>query len=289
MTTTTNPTIAAAVVLAVTLVSLAPNMASGNSPPVISDFLLSTYNVFPIAGGTSEVGLDFMVTDVDGVADIATIDYFLVSPTGPLVSLSLISETTDVIDAYTLRFSVTFGMQFYYVPGEYRIQADVFDDVGTMGSGFGDFSYGTLLGLDILESNIEFGPVALGQTSPAIPITVQNAGNIGIDISILGTDLADGEGNLIPISNLEFGATEFGVFKPVDSTPTFKNLDLLPGPLSLAPLYLRVTIPQATPAGTYQGSVSIFAIDSTLGFGPDPTLLFTVTVDEVFKDGFEGN
>jgi hypothetical protein len=229
------------------------------------------------------------VTDADGFADITSVSYFLIPPTDPLGSLEVTNETINVVDEYTLSYSVTFSMQFYDEPGEYGVQADASDGVGTMGSGSGNFNYGALLGLGLLESIIEFSLVAPGQTSPPIPITIQNTGNIGIDISISGTDLTDGGGNLIPISNLEFGATEFGVFKPVDSTPTFKNLDLLPGPLALAPLYLRITIPQTTPAGSYEGSISIFAIDSTLGSGPDPTLLFTVTVDEVFKDGFEDN
>ncbi len=241
----------------------APGVASGNSIPIVSGFQLSSGNIDPTLGGISQVGFEFLVTDFDGFGDIASVNYSLVSPTGLPNPIGPISELTTVIDPNTLRYALTFVMNFYDEPGVYSVQTEVTDSSSATDTGSDNFSYGALLGVGILESNIGFGTLLPGATSSPTTITIQNVGNVTLDILISGSDLADGQGNSIPVSNLEYGSA-IGGYTPVSSTPAIKNLDLGPGANALESMDLRLAIPTGTAGGVYQGNVSFIAIDAAL-------------------------
>lgn len=258
----------AAFVVPVGSASVDTSAIVGNlTPEIVSVDLPVT--VQPTAGGTKGVTATITASDGNSFQDLATITVTVYAPDGTTVHRAASSATSNADgNGITESYTKTFSMDFYDDPGVYTVTATATDSQGATSSPLsGTFTYESLAALALSAVSVDFGTLDPGTRSAASTVGITNKGNVVIDIDTSGTDLSDGNGHAIGVERVKYDLVNatFASEKDLTSSPyTNAGFDLAKGPSSSKDSHWALDTPsgeeQYIPAGTYQGTVTISAL-----------------------------
>ncbi len=129
----------------------------------------------------------------------------------------------------------------------------------------------TLRALDVTQS-IAYTAVAAGSSTAASNATtsVQNLGNIAIDVNVEGSDMSDGYSSTIPVANQKLATTSFNYTACVScstltATGTLVEVDLAKPTVATPPvsdvIYWGIAIPFGASSAPHTGSNIFYAVD----------------------------
>lgn len=231
------------------------------------DNMTAGVQIVPVPGGTKGVIMSAEVSDADGTEPSVTA--IVIGPDGQKnVTLSKIADISN----NTWLFNGTIPMMFYDSPGSYNVTVTASDssDDTTFSTGF---EYLGMAAVSLDATSLQFTGASLGGTaeitgdfalSTADSPTVQNIGNIQLDLGLYGTDLVDGAKN-ISIDNLKYSFdNDFGsgLAGTVGKSLTVQSLGLANAADSVISLGFQLFVPQTTQNGNYTGSVTVVAVSS---------------------------
>ena len=153
-------------------------------------------------------------------------------------------------------FSGNLQMQFYDAPGNYSINISATDQNQATIYRLVEFDYVPLVSSMVDVEEVNFGEFVVGSSSER-NVTVKNAGNVAIDLTLASTDLTSGQGS-IPASSLNVKSGSSYV--PLSSVPVSLDLNLMPNAESNGQLYFQVNVPSNASLDRYVGVVSLVAV-----------------------------
>ncbi|MFO1532340.1 MAG: hypothetical protein ABR562_01360, partial [Thermoplasmatota archaeon] len=127
------------------------------------------------------------------------------------------------------------------------------------------FNYAQLVASTASSSVTFTGSLSPGTNSNIISASVQNYGNVQIDVRVSGTTPTDGT-HTIAVGNVAYSLnSDMGSSSALSgSTATLSSFDLSSGAGSSKTLYWQMTMPsgadQYVPAGTYTSTLTITAV-----------------------------
>jgi hypothetical protein len=269
--------------------------------PVVTNVSLNSgANISLIPGTTTTVYATGTVTDLNGYTDLvnatSTIYRSAVSggaacignnndcyiSTAPLCSFyGCAGNSCEVSCSADIYFHADATDADPYEGEEWVASIEVRDQAGSIDIGDVPLNGGVeVLSLPALEvtSSISYGAFEVGTTTGTYnpTTTVQNLGNIPIDIQVDGTDLSDGGSAFIPASEQIFATTTFDysgctllVCKTLSSTtPIALEVDLSKPTSSGSPVtdvvYWGIEIPYGIPSNPYSGTNTFYAVSDSL-------------------------
>ncbi|MBU0705946.1 hypothetical protein KJ657_01435 [Patescibacteria group bacterium] len=132
----------------------------------------------------------------------------------------------------------------------------------------GTFTVNALSAVNVAEGNIPYGPVALGGTSASQPTTLQNAGNIVIDVLIQGSDMAS-NGDTIsriqqhwaPVTGFTWGTDDYALLETASVGSAVNGCSDRSIPVTTdhtnyttSQIFWKIKIPDIQAAGSYTGT-----------------------------------
>lgn len=268
-----------------------------NVAPVVSAISLnggsdiSTLN----EGDTSPIVLGATITDNNGCTDISTVvsslyrsgvGYSACDAGGeadsndcyPALSCAVgggnaCSGATDASASYTC----TAQVKYYADPTDtnttysaenwldtFKASDEGLSDSATIGTGV---VMNSLLAMDI-GASLAFGNLSAGQSlSPLSSQTIITAtGNVGLDQTLEGTDMSDGQAHTIVVGNQKYSltaATAYGSGTSLTTAPAEAELNCKKTTTDVGetkPTYWGIAIPLGTVAGTYGGTNTVIAV-----------------------------
>jgi len=194
------------------------NVSIENSPPTIGTVTLlnqvATDEAITLAvGSTVTVTASATVTDLNGGSTISSASATLYHSTSTSdgsddenIHITNSSCTLGTADETNNR-SVTcsFAMNYMTLPGTWTVNITAVDDNGSQVSGTDDNTVNELAGLEVVETNVNFGSLQLGEkSSTGTAMTIRSMGNIAIDARYKGTNYTCTVGT-IPVENTKYG------------------------------------------------------------------------------------
>ncbi len=248
-----------------------PSGASiGNALPVIANVDVPA-SVSPEAGTTKEVAVTITAADDNGWQDLSAVRVTIEDPSGA----THVTESTAVSNGDGSGVSETydhaFDMDHYDTPGTYTVVVVAEDAQGALSSTAEEtFVYEELAALSIAQASLSFGTVDPGVRSDASQLTVQNEGNVDIDLETSGTPLAHtSEPVEIAVDRVKYDldSDAFNNEQSLSATPFVnEGFALAPGASSTAATHWALDVPsgddQYIPAGSYEGTVTVSAVKS---------------------------
>jgi len=220
----------------------------------------------PLPGKLRNLTLSAVVSDMDGIEDIASVR---LTAKGAAIAL----EEKINLNITSSRYEATLPMGFYLPAGAYNLSLTATDSSGLTATKDLSFEYLSIVAFEIDTSEITLEGLSgrsadaigdLDLSTPGSP-TLRNLGNTPLDFRLSATDLDSGS-SIIPANSLRYSFldSDFGcsLSGALSQTPTLKEVNLLPGQQSLREFSLRLTIPTGTRAGSYQGSLYISGVAS---------------------------
>ncbi len=226
-----------------------------NNAPILSDFSI-TDPIDLTIGGIKIVLCNATVTDNDNITDIAGVNATLYHSSSTYnssddnndhytnTSCKLISSTQ-----YTGGYSCSFPMQYYSNNGSWTCNLTVIDLYNDTDSVQTDTTVNDLIALNLSTSLIDFGNLAVGNTSPEdVNLTIANLGNKDINITLKGYGVSDGDGLAMECAkdNISIGYERY-------STSFGKDYSAMTNLTSGYQQIINFTLPQRT-NDTYYGS-----------------------------------
>lgn len=254
-----------------------------NVDPEVLTVSLPSTDLSPTAGSTTTAELHVSVEDLNGCSDIKRVSVHVNqddnSTHNPATDL-MQNGGWDSCTAGLAHFNHTIEMDYHDPPAvdgsAYKVYVEAEDQDGATTNNLLDlgsmltFTYSKLAALAVNPQTIDFGSALdPGQSSPTQTTGIENQGNIQIDLGLSGTNLSHAtESASIPVDSIEYStdATMNGSASLASSSSTV-TYGLSPGPSSTDDLYWAITIPTAdengwTPSGTYQGDVTVTALEA---------------------------
>lgn len=272
-----------------------------NVAPVISAISLNGGSDINLSEGTSiPVVLGATITDNNGCGDVATVISslyrsgvgFSACDTGGesnsnncygAVSCSVGGgNTCDGATDASASYTCTPNVKYYADPtdnntaysGEnwvdtFKASDEGLNDAQTIGS---PVEMVSLTGMSI-GSSLAFGNLSAGQTqTPLTSLTIVTAtGNVGLDQTLQGTDMNDGLGHSIVVSNQRYALSSGSAYSSGSTLTTSAIGSSLSCAKTTAdigatkPTYWGISIPLGTVAGTYGGTDTVIAVKSAYG------------------------
>jgi hypothetical protein len=211
----------------------------------IEDFLEDEgVQVLPLPGGQREVGIEIFANDSDG---------------DNLTYSVLVNGESYELDSNT----GTFLMDYSSAAGNWDLEVVVSDGSESVNLTT-SFEYLEMIAIGIDTTNLSFGAVDAGgnvsvqgdlDLSTETKPTVQNIGNVGVDIGLSGTNFVDGSKE-VGITSLHYN---LGTVQGNLSTGLqVAGIDLESG--AVVDLGFELNLPQAISKGNYEGSVSVVGV-----------------------------
>ena len=272
--------------------------------PVIGTF--SANDIAPTAGGSVVTSFTVLITDDNGWGDVATVNGAIYDSnalgaigTGTTLctpnekncylrsSCTLTQSTTTVAlancDAITTWFNINPSS-----PGVWKAHINALSNSPTVGGDSNTFVVDTLSAVSVSESSIAYGATAAGGVStPAQPTTLQNVGNVTIDIGIHGADMVSGSYS-IPLARqhwatalgFTWGTSDHALVSAetvdgahgADSGCSNRSVQVRPvhgTPSTDSPIYWKLAVPALQPTGSYSGSDTFVSVVDGLCVGSD--------------------
>lgn len=240
-----------------------------NLVPVVDSIGVAS-SVSPSAGTTVVVPITLSVRDNNGFQDLSDVRVTLKSPGGAVhtatASATSAGDGSGTSEGYTHNFT----LQYYDDPGTYTVEAVAQDQTSAVSVvTLGTFSYEALAALDLDTSSVAFGSIDPGVDSSVKTVTVENFGNVLIDLQTEGSSLSDGVGHDIDVSRIKYDLANSNMSASSALTSTaFTNggFNLAYGPAQTSTTYWQLDTPsgdeQYLPAGTYSGTITLAAVTS---------------------------
>lgn len=257
--------------------SQAPQAQSPDASADDDDGGTAGVQVTPNAGTTRTVDITIDADDGNGHNDFTSATVTVYKPDNSTVHNSIQDETATKSNGNgkTATWSHSFDMNYYDDPGTYTIKVTVTDRDGTTDTSWSTFEYESLAALSTNTNTVTFddgsgGALDPGTNTHAKPenVTIENAGNVQMDLSFSGTNLTDGNGNQIDVNYTHLDTDQDNDFSTNEwqlslSTKTDTTFDLAPssdGTAARDYVLFAIHTPSPLPAGTYTGSITLEAI-----------------------------
>lgn len=192
------------------------------APSVVSFDLPATIDL--VAGDISDVFCNATVADDNGVTDIALVSaqFYHSSvawgdPDDNATHYTNASCSCSPVDASSLYCSCYTPVLYYANAGSWSCRVNVSDYSGANGVGSDTLTINTLLALVVQEQLIDYGTLT-NTESDEQNVTVQNLGNVPIDISLFGFGASAGD-NLAMVCDLGSVPVSFERFSLLQGTP----------------------------------------------------------------------
>ena len=230
------------------------------------------HTVTPLAGGDRVVEISFVAEDGNGKKDVAggevvvfDRDNLTVHGTG-----SVEAEPVVLDEGEMREFAGTFTMRYWDAPAigneSYTVRVRVVDEKGSWSAPqWATFHYEPLAALSLSAAAIDFGEVSPGARSAANELTIQNQGNVRIDLDVSGSSLLHDRSALGPDRvrySLDALFTDEDAL--TEAPATLAGFDLSPGPSSAKSVWWLLDVPPGSdayvPAGAYHGSIAIVGL-----------------------------
>ena len=145
----------------------------------------------------------------------------------------------------------------------------------------GTFTVNTLNAIDIVESSIPYGTLALGGTSASQTVTFQNAGNVITDTLISGTNMTFGGNNIVaaqqhwsPTSSFTWGSGDYALLTSASIGSAVNGcsdrsiaVTTDHASYTTSPIYWKLQIPASQAAGSYTGTNTFLATPNNCSGG----------------------
>ena len=267
--------IAAATGLAFVPATQAVDLTAGllNVAPAVVSVTLPT--VTPTAGTTTDVATTIVVSDANGYNDVSSVEVTVLKPDGSTVHVAAASATFSSGLALEATYTYTFQMNFHDPAATgtttYMIRIVATDAAGATGDNtlsLATFNYAQLAALNVGSSAISLGTTLQpGDTTSIVGESIQNYGNVQIDVQMSGTALSHAtEAASIPVGAVTYSlAGDMTGAAALSGTPaTLASFDLAAGASSARSIYVRADIPSGSstwlPSGTYTGTLTVTAV-----------------------------
>jgi len=255
--------------------------------PTVSGYSYGVNPLIPIAGGSVNQTFSATISDDNGFADIASASGAIYTSPGTLTGAGICtadsefncydSPACDLTGGSGASVTVNCGVGGNLIPtwfnikpsAEWKAHVNAVSDLGTTSFGTeGTFTVNPLGAIAVDEANIQYGILALGATSTAKTITLQNAGNIITDALIDGTNMTAG-GNTLGRVQQHWGNSAGFIWGTGDyilqetasvGTATSGCADRTiavatdHGNYTTSQIFWKLKIPTAQPSGSYTGT-----------------------------------
>lgn len=240
-----------------------------NVAPTISSITLAA-SVNPTAGSTTSIPVTIVASDANGCSDVTSVAVTVYQNDGTTVQVPQGAASLSTCVALLATYSYSFNMNFYDAPATYKVKVVATDAAGASANNTGalnTFVYNSLTALNLGSSSVSFGSIAPGGTGSAQTETVQNYGNVQIDIQVSGTNLTlASPAATIGVSSIKYSMNANMSSSSATSTSavTLTTFDLVKGASSTKNLYTQLVVPsgssQYVPGGTYTGTLTVTAV-----------------------------
>ena len=247
-------------------------VVTGSAPVIQSlsitddDSLLAGNQVSPIPKGNKTVTVDAVISDSNGVADIA-------SAIATFNALNFTMSKKADINSTAAVYSASFNLSSNFQAGNYSVSITAKDNSQLSSTASASFEYLSMIALDVDTSSLVFfaspgsvyeaATTADSPNSTATNITIRNAGNVVLDFDVSATNFTSGS-TVIESSRLQYAFNGNYNYSAVTgnltSSKARKDVNLAPN--SKAWLGLRLNVPAATSPGNYSGTISLVAVNS---------------------------
>ncbi len=259
-------------ILAILILLLMPAVYAGTQ--TVGTVTTSQSPINLNAGSTTTIDCLAMVTDTDNWNNITTVNATMwdniASTEGSADSNSNhYTNTSCSLGANTsateLPVTCSFSLQYYANPSTWTCKIRSYNSTIDLASNSVDATVNSLVALDVTEATIDFSTLALGATSSSdVTATVQNNGNVQIDVNLTGTALSCTSGSLAQ-ENIHYSASSgiaYGSMTALSGTTA--NLDLnvakSTGAASTALTYWKISIPSSGAGGTCTDTITFTAV-----------------------------
>jgi uncharacterized protein (TIGR02145 family)/uncharacterized delta-60 repeat protein len=262
-------------------------------------------DISPVAGGSVATSFSVLVDDDNGWDDINTVDGLIYDDNTVNLSSGTCSANerncylrancakaqgsdTQIVatcDAITTWFNIN-----PTGPGVWKAHVNAIDDINTTvgADSATQVAVGSLSAVAVAQNAIAYGSISVGGTSSSSQTTtLQNVGNIVIDVGIHGTDMSDGNSHTIPLGQQRW-ATTAGFTYLTGDHPLVADPESVPGTADQGcanqsvqvrathdstatdkDLFWKLRIPPTQQSGSYAGSNTFTSIADGLCTGTD--------------------
>ena len=227
-----------------------------------------------ISGSTKSVVCDAIISDEDGWGDISSVNASIWH------SSSNEDSEDDENDHYTnsscllgvntsateVPINCSFDLEYYSNPGTWTCKIRVYDG-SSEGNNQSDTTVNDLIAINIPDT-IDFGSMDLGETSTNASeevTSVENYGNIDIDIKLSGEDMDCNPGSIL-VTSIRYSDTDntaYDLMTNLTDTATTLNLNIAQrtGSSSIEDVFWRIRIPDNGVGGTCSNTIIFTAIE----------------------------
>jgi len=226
------------------------------------------------AGSTTTIDCLAMVTDTDNWNNITTVNATMwdtsASTEGSADSnnnhYTNASCSLGANDSATsLPVTCSVSLQYYANPSTWTCKIRSYNSTNDLASNETNATMNQLIALDVTEDSVNFGTLALGATSSSdVTATVQNNGNVQIDVNLTGSALSCTTGSL-DMETIHYSASSGIVYGSMTAlSGTTANLDLnvakSTGAASTALTYWKISLPASGAGGTCTDTITFTAV-----------------------------
>ncbi len=247
-------------------------VVSGSAPAVgpvsitDDDSFLAGSQVSPVPNGNKTVIVEAVVSDANGIADVASV-------TASFNAMNFTMAKKAGINATAAAYSAALNLSSSFPSGNYSISITAKDNSQLSSTAAAGFEYMTLISVSVDINSLVFfaspgsvyesAAAAGSQNSTVTNVTIGNGGNVLLDFDVSATNFTSGSAAM-EASRLEysFGGNYSDTAKAgsLTNSKARKDVNLAPG--SKTWLGLRLNVPVATSPGNYSGVISLVAVNS---------------------------
>lgn len=254
----------------------APQAQKPTFPSEDDDGNTAGVQVTPSSGTTRTVDVKVKADDGNGHADVSSCDVTVYKPDNATVHISTFSPSKKTGSGKQATYTGSFNMDYWHAPGTYHVKSVCTDRKSTSHTRWQTFDYLELSSqsMNVTTASFDDGDGSLdpGDVTHDTPVNVsiENTGNVEIDVSFNGTDPTSSASDTINVSRLHLDADQDNNFstnewKFKNSKQTVTSFNLTPssdGTASAKYLLFAIHVPEVPP-GTYTGSMTLEAVKST--------------------------
>jgi hypothetical protein len=258
--------------LAILLLLLVPPAFAGTQ--TVGTVTMDPSPIGLTAGSSKDITCTATITDTDNWNNITTVNATIwdsvASTEGASdddnehytdVSCDLGTNTSATERPVTCSFS----LHYHANPSTWTCKIRSYNSTNDAASNSNDATVNQLVALDVVEASINFGNMDLDETSSSdVSATVQNIGNIRIDVKLSGDSFACSSGTLSP-ETVRYSATSGNSYSSMtELTGTAITLDLniakSTGSPSTKDTYWKISIPNSGVGGSCSNTITFTAV-----------------------------
>ena len=226
------------------------------------------------AGSTTTIDCLAIITDTDNWNNITTVNATMwdnvASAEGSADDnnnhYTNVSCGLGINDTETTRpVTCSVSLQYYANPSTWTCKIRSYNSTIDLTSNSVDTTVNQLVALDVTEATVDFGTLALGATSSSdVTATVQNNGNVQIDVNLTGSAFSCATGSL-DRETIHYNASSGIAYSSMTAlSGTTANLDLnvvkSTGVASTALTYWKISLPASGAGGTCTDTITFTAV-----------------------------